>query len=711
MEVAFYSPIREKRPIRLSGSTRSFAKQALDGVFGRELHKSPHVTLDDIISFEGLSPMKKYDIAINRIVLEAPIRICSNELICGSATLFDAITHIVPAKFNGEQIFSSISHLTCGFDKALRIGLNQYKTQIDARLEENLAEDERELLLSLKNVYSSLKIWHSRYIENIKMLLAQSKASEKEYYTALLKNLKKAPFEKPSSFREAVQALWFLFAFIRLCGNWPGIGRIDQILGEYLKNDLAQGKLTITEAREILAHFFIKGCEWITLEGKGSGDAQHYQNIVLGGIDEFGEEITNEVTYLVLDILEELPIGDFPIAIRINSATPSLLFKRIAEVIRFGGGAVAVYNEELILKSMLEFGYSENEASAFANDGCWEIQVPGKTLFSYTAIDGFALLQKNVLHIDKKDIDINFESYDQLYSAYKEKLNQTIADFHLQADTWGKNPLPCSVVSFFTDDCIQKAKGYFNGGARYTVLLPHLGSIPDVANSLYAIKKLVFDAKKISLKDFLNILHNNWAENEPLRRYVQNAYTYYGNDNDEVDSIAAHITEDFICAVREVKARNGVLRPAGISTFGRQIDWRYHLATAHGFKDGDILAGNLSPTPGTDKDGATAIIRSHCKCDLSKLTCGTALDIKLDPACFEKNEGLNIIISLMKGFMELSGFFMQIDVINNEVLLEAQKHPEQYQNLAVKISGWSARFVTLNQEWQEMIIQRSTQKM
>lgn len=710
MEVEFFSEISTKRPKRLCDKTRQFAFDSLSGKYGRELKLNPILNADEIVDFENLSDTKKYDVFITKIVNEAPVRICKDELICGSATLFHAIHHVVPVQYKDKFIFSSVSHLTCAFNKVLEIGLDEYKRNIDERLTDNLTSEEREFLESLNNVYEAIKVWHRRYLDSIIQKINQSQSQEeKDHYFTLYENLKNVPFEKPTSFKEAVQSLQFTFAFVRLCGNWPGIGRLDEMLGDYLKNDLEGGKITLDEAREILAHFFIKGCEWITTESNGSGDAQHYQNIVIGGVNKEGKEISHEVTNLILDIVEELSISDFPIAVRINKNTPPQLFKRIAEVVRHGGGIVAVYNEELILDSLVEFGYSLQEARQFANDGCWEVQVPGKTSFSYAPFDGFGLLQRDILKLNSFET-VNYECFNDLYKAYISVLDKYIEGCHNSYDQFYTSKAPCSVVSLLTDDCIANAKSYYNRGARYSVISPHMGGIPDVANSLYAIKKLVFDDKKITFTELISILRNNWEGYEELRLYVLNSYTYFGNDNDEVDGIASQIMSDYTNAVRKVKSRNGVLRPAGVSTFGRQIDWRNdRLASAHGFRKGDILAGNLSPTPGTDKSGATAIIKSHCKSDLSKLTCGTALDILLNPTSVMGDEGINAIINLIKGFIKLGGFFMQMDVLDSSVLLDAQKHPEKYQNLSVRISGWSARFVTLNKDWQEMIINRNTQ--
>ena len=207
------------------------------------------------------------------------------------------------------------------------------------------------------------------------------------------------------------------------------------------------------------------------------------------------------------------------------------------------------------------------------------------------------------------------------------------------------------------------------------------------------------------LSDFLAILRNNWENEEPLRQYVLNRYPYYGNDSDDVDALAARLLSDFADICGSFNGKCGYRFPAGVSNFGRQLEWASHrLASAHGRRQGEILAANASPTPNTDREGATAIIRSYCKADLSKMASGTALDIKLLPSSVAGEEGLSALVSLIRGFVSLGGFFMQPDVVDASLLREAQEHPENYGTLAVRVSGWNARFVTLNREWQDMVI-------
>ena len=698
--------VNGKRPVRLSDETRKFAFDSLDFKYGKEAWENYAVNMDDYEGFENLSPINKYDVIIEKIAREAPVRICEGEKLSGAATLGSAINHDVPALSGGKKVFSSISHLTIDFETVINKGINFIEENAKEAYKKYKNTEKEPFSKSVLNTINSIKIWHSRYLEALK------EKGYEENYKALLN----VPFKPAESFYEAVMSLWFTFAFVRLCGNWPGIGRIDYLLGKFLEKDLKENKITLNEAREILSHLFIKGCEWVRGGDYGSGDAQHYQNIVLSGIDEDGNEVTNEVTYLVLDILEELNISDFPTTVRINKNSPDKLLKRVAEVIKLGGGVIAVYNEELIIESLVNYGYELKEARKFANDGCWEIQIPGKTNFSYRPFDGLRLFQDKVL--DNYSGTKNFSDFESLYNSYIDMLKKDIEHFtaalrdenltytDVSAGDWQwKKKSPCTVVSIFEEGCIERGLSYLEGGPVYNVMSPHIGGLPDLVNSLYAIKKLVFDEKRISLTELMSVLKSNWEENEALRQYVINNYTFFGNDNDEVDEIAARLVKDFADICDSTKNKSGFMHPAGISTFGRQLEWSpYRMATASGRLAHDILAGNFSPTPGTDKEGATAVIKSYCKADLRRMVSGAALDIKLLPSSVKGEIGTEAIISLIMGFCILGGHFMQLDIADTELLKKAQEHPESYSTLSVRVSGWNARFVTLNKQWQDMII-------
>ena len=698
----FYSPGGMPRPIRLCEKTRRFAYESQNRKYGLDTMKTLRVELDGIEGFAELTDIEKYGIAIRRIAEEAPIRICEDERISGAATLGRAIGHMVPAGFGGHSVFGSVSHLTVDFETVVKYGVNEIYRRAEEALRKFRGTEREAFAQSCVDCLDSFKIWHGRYLDALR-----DRPEYAENYAALCR----VPFEPAQSFYQAVQSIWFTFAFIRLCGNWPGIGRIDHLLGSYLKADLESGALTLDAAREILAHFFIKGCEWINGQNVGSGDAQHYQNIVLAGVDEDGCDATCEVTYLVLDIIEELGIGDFPTTVRLSKRSDGKLLRRVAEVMRYGGGVLAVYNEDLIIEALLREGYELREARKFANDGCWEVQIPGKTCFGYHPFDSLRVLQERTLR--GYDGTASFESFEELYEAFIADLGVSVGEIaHKRAQCFSspkeriwKSTTPCTVVSLFEEGCIEKGLSYYEGGPVYNVSSPHIGGLADTVNSLYAIKKLVFDDKKLNFGELTDSLRANWEGNEAMRQYALNRYVYFGNDNDEVDLLAARLLSDFSDICASFNGSCGYRFPAGVSTFGRQLEWApRRLATPYGKRSMEVLAANCSPTPGTDREGATAVIRSYCKIDHKKLATGAALDIRLLPSSVEGEDGLEALAALMRGFVELGGFFMQMDVADVSILRKAQERPEDYTTLSVRVSGWNARFVTLNREWQEMVI-------
>ena len=706
--------------MRLCDATRQFAYESLElHTFGLDAMKTPAVTMDHIEGFAALSPLEKERLILMEIAEKAPVPLRFGERICGGARLGLAIHHVVPATFEGNVIFPSVSHLTVDFGMILNQGLNGIRRRVEASLQAHRGTEREPFLLNCITALNAYETWHGRYVDAlesyVRVVAEDGVLPPCPAFEATLHNLRRVPLEPPTSFHEAVQSLWMTFAFIRLMGNWPGIGRLDVLLGKYLEQDLANGTLTLDQAREILAHFFIKGCEWVRGVECGSGDAQHYQNIVLGGVDEEGREVTNAVTYLVLDILEELPIGDFPTTIRVSRHTDEKLLRRVAEVMRHGGGVLAIYNEDLILEALTDYGYSLTEARKFANDGCWEVQIPGKTNFIYCPFDSLGILQHATLKNYGEGVD--FPDFDSLFAAYMADLRETVLsitnsrfgifrkmDTENRVFEWHPTT-PCTVVSLFEQGCIEKGLSYGEGGPVYHVLSPHIGGLADTVNSLYAIKKLVFEEQRLSLSELMTVLRNNWEGYEPLRQLALNRYVYYGNDNPECDAIAAAVLSGFADFCAEKDGISPYKFPAGVSTFGRQLEWVPHrLAAPHGRKQGEVLAANASPTPGTDREGVTAMIRSYCAADLRKMVTGAALDCKLLPSSVAGEDGINALVAIMRGFVAEGGFFIQPDVADAQILRDAQENPENYQTLSVRVSGWNARFVTLCREWQDMVI-------
>lgn len=708
---SFYSAMGN-RPQRLSEQTRTLAARALDAEFGLPLSVTPAVEMGDVLNFWKKQPMERYCLCVRRIVEQAPIRIIS-PLIAGSATFDRARAHALPAYYNGAHIFGSVSHLTPGFDRVLPIGFKGLREQIRQRLLTATSE-ETTYLNWLLHVLNSEGLFHQRTVAYIRMMTEKADGELKKQYERMLEALLHVPENPPRNFHEALQSLWFQFVFLRLLGNWPAIGRIDYMLGSYLERDLLAGVLTREDARELLAHFFIMGCEWITGDFVWeTGDAQHYQNIVLGGTDADGKPVANIVTELVLEVVEELSVSDFPIAVRVAANTPNSLLCKMAEVTRHGGGVVAMYNDEVCVQSLVKAGIALEKARCFANDGCWEIQVPGETNFGYIPVDLMGLLNREVLRsTDPENADVpNFTETQQLLAAFQTACEKELCSIYPTIDERFFNRMPTPSIDLFTGGCIERAKGYYDDGPDYLNISFHAGGMADAANSIYAIQELCFLQKKLSCRELIPILRSNWVGQETLRQTVRNQITYFGNDNDEADAIFQQVYDMFVRTVNRCTQVGRVRVSPGISTFGREIEWSKHRgATAFGARAGEILATNVSPSPGTDHAGATALLRSSCKVDYTRLSGSTAVHLRLAPDSLRGEDGMQGLVGLYRGFIQEGGFFLQIDVANRDVFLQAQLNPDAYRNLSVRVSGWSARFVTLNKEWQDMIIAKNTQE-
>jgi formate C-acetyltransferase len=735
-------------PQRLSDATRDLAARALSGEHGRGMREAGFAL--DEAEVADLGPNMRYAMACRLVAERAPLRILPGERIVGSATLLEAARHQAP--LTG---LSSTSHTTLGFHRVLQVGYRGLREQVEERIARgDLDGRGLDLLHAMRLCLEAAATWHRRHLELLDELVTTSTGEEQAGYRQVREALERVPEEPPGTFREAVQSLWFAYAFQRLMGNWSGLGRIDEMLGPYLKQDLAEGRITLDEAHEFIAHLWIKGCEWIGAIDIPSGDAQHYQNIVLGGVDAQGQDVTNEVTYLVLDVVEELHISDFPIAVRVNARTPDRLLRRIAEVQRHGGGIVSIYNEDVVIEGLVKFGYALEEARTFANDGCWEVLIPGRTTFGYMPFDALGLLHEVLGLQDTSQPPPDFASFEDLYAAYRARLAAHV-DWHNEvADTWSDNGHPAPLVSLLVEDCIERGRGYYDRGSRYYALAPHAGGLANVANSLLAIKRLVYDGVDrqeclssyiprealvdrqeclssetptprepledrhsclSALPEFVAVLRSDWEDHEPLRRYIRSRIPSYGNDDEEADAMLRRVFDDYSELVGRVRERDGVKRPCGISTFGREIEWAAprgaRKASPDGHRLGAVLATNFSPSPGTDVEGPTAAVKSYCKMDFTRTPNGATLELKLDPGSTRGEEGLEALVGLLRTFIELRGFYLQIDVVDSAMLLDAQQHPDRYPNLAVRVSGWSARFATLSKEWQDMIIARTQQRM
>ncbi len=546
--------------INLNETTHALANTSLLGELSchyRYLDPEPDLSL-----YKGFDPLKKYSELVSLAATKAPLLIRPMERIAGAATMREGAEH---------RFFdmTSISHTTLDFATPLKTGLSGMEKRILERLK-TTDDKGRAFLESALSCVNSLRTWNKRYIDALEERIQESEGDTLRCYQEVRSNMAHVPEYPASTFHEALQSLWTLYAFLRLLGNWSGLGRIDRILGPYLEADLKAGILTLDEAREILSHFFIRGTEWTGLFDSehwgGSGDKQYYQNILIGGIVADGHEVTNEVSYLVLDIIEELGISDFPVSVRLNHNSPERLIRRTAEVIRKGGGIVAWYDESRVIEALVKLGIPLNDAREFTNDGCWEAIIGGKSAFGYYPFDMLAHFQTSLQESAEHNDD-----FEALYNRFFSRIRQEIENHAKTHTSWFMNEAqPTPFLSLFIDGCLEKARQYTEKGARYTIYAIHAGGMPDTANALTAVKQLVFVEKRLSLSELARIVRENWDGHESLRQEIQATLPRYGNDLDSADSLFVRLFDDFTKTAAQFRSTNDVLLPAGLSTFGRQ---------------------------------------------------------------------------------------------------------------------------------------------
>ena len=710
---------------RLSDETRALAERYLTGKYQFRLGDAGF-RLEELNLPENTPPEIRHGKNTLLTAERSRIDILPEERLAGSASNVQARNHRVPGYPAGgwSTPGASISHTTADFGDAVRKGLKGLEAEIRERMKDDGNTHHQDFFHGLRDVIAAMRIWTNRYLGAYEEMLSDPKYAEHhENLRAVADRLRRVPENPPESFAEALQSFWSFFEFQRLCGNWTGLGRFDEILGPYLSCDLRNGVITLDEARELIAHFWIKGTEWCfgLLKDSnfrpGSGDAQNYQNIILGGIDKAGRQIENEVTFLVLDVVEELHISDYPVTVRLNSRTSDKLLRRIAEVQLLGGGIVSVYDEPVILRNLKNMGIPVEEARTFTNDGCWEIIIPGQTRFSYIPQD-FLIPFQEALFAEKTP-----DTFDELYRNFLERVRLLVENVRKKIGPLPGKEAPGDypetpvahadvVLSLLMPSCRKSGCSYTLDGTRWVIKAIHMAGLPDAANSLYAIRKLVFEKKIVSLPELVGILKNDWQGEEALRLRFANSLRYYGNDNPEADEMLARVLRDCSAILNEKPKAGYVMIPAGVSTFGREIAFAPNrLATAFGKHAHEYLAPNLSPTPGTDKSPVTAVLNSYCRMDFADTPNGCPLDLRLSAGIRRSPGAAESLAQLLRVFVEKQGLYLQIDTVDPEMLRDAKKDPDRFPNLVVRISGWSARFASLSEEWQEMIINRTALDM
>jgi len=520
-----------------------------------------------------------------------------------------------------------------------------------------------------------------------------------------------------------------LFILLESKGMGISPGRFDQYMYPYYQEDLDKGVLTESEAENLLKQLWLKFNEvnYVLDSGTGRliGGFPSRANLVLGGQTSEGKDAVNELSFLCLKVTRDIGLPQPSLSLRYHNGISEKFLREACRVIRTGIGLPAIFNDEIDIPTLLSRGHSYEDALNFALVGCVELAIPGK---SWTAPAGSKFNLVRCLELTLKDGKSpesgdqvgplcrnikNYQTFDELIRSFKLQVSNAVkhlVTFENLIDQAQGELVPSPFISCLIEDCIGKGKDVKRGGAVYNFTGPQGVGLANVADSLVAIKKLIFDEKKITGEQLEKAIHKNFEEFGELHQLLLNGVPKYGNDDDYVDSIAREVMSIFAKEVAVYKNPRGGQFQAGMFPATAHVALgKLTGATPDGRFKGEPFADSISPYPGRDKNGITAVIRSASKLNHIETSNGTLLNQKLHPLAIKDEKGIQNLANLVRAFCDLKCMEIQFNVIDSEKLRSAQRHPEQYRSLVVRVAGWSALFTGLSKEVQEDIIRRTEQ--
>jgi len=639
---------------------------------------------------------------------------------------WDVASH-VELFFNEGMISPAGNHTTIDYETIFSIGFQGLIERIDERLarlssmkqlasqdaeqSEQDYEEKRDFLTALKIVAEGYIDLSNRYADYALVLSKEAKSEvRKRELETIAHNCRTVPAQPPDSFWEACQCAWFSFFFLP-----DAPGRVDQYLGPFYRQDTENGTLTREFAKELLSCLWLKYFEQIGAEDGVS--ARHH--LTLGGVKPNGSDASNDVTSLCLEVTEELKLLRPQVGLRWNYNTPPELLVKAVQALRSQTGHPDFCNDEQIVPALVNAGIKREDARDFSLSGCNEVIITGKSQMG--SVEGFINMPKILrLALGLEPALSNgvnlaaIDSYDKLWESVMDTMDSVASVAHeysvdrdrRMAGTPGGN-LAASLV---TQDCIESACGYTQGGARYNNCNWDAIGVANFADSLVVIRKLVFEEKTMLLDEFADILRSDWEGHETLRRRILNQFPHFGNDDDEVDEIAAQSIEVFAEILKRRTPFRGGQYTLGTLAGGEnmQIEFgRKTGATSDGRKAGEPFADSLCASQGRDRHGVTAMLNSVAKLPHSLLPTSTTVNVKLEPELLESDLGIEKIAALINGHFTSGGQQLQFNFYNREMLLEAKRCPEKHANLMVRVAGYSAPFVSLWDDLQDEIISRT----
>ncbi|MDH4157885.1 MAG: formate C-acetyltransferase/glycerol dehydratase family glycyl radical enzyme, partial [candidate division Zixibacteria bacterium] len=533
------------------------------------------------------------------------------------------------------------------------------------------------------------------------------------------------------TFHQALQHYWFVhLGVISEYNTWDSFnpGRLDRHLLPFYRRDIDLGILTEERARELLQAFWVKfnnqpAPPKVGVTAQESNTYTDFCLINLGGVNQRGEDASNELTYLILDVIDEMRLLQPSSMVQVSKKSPDRMLKRALKIIRTGYGQPSLFNTEAIIQEMVRQGKSIEDARNGGASGCVETGAFGKESYILTGYFNLTKVLEITLNngVDKRTGEkigvesgdpARFKSFDELFGAFKKQLKHFI-DIKVKGNIvverlWAQY-LPAPFLSIVIDDCIKNGRDYNDGGARYNTSYIQGVGLGSITDCLTAVKYHIFDKRDMSMAELLASLRDNFEGDGSLRNKLLNETPKYGNDDDYADSLAREVFEAFFEVVDgRPNTKGGHFRINLLPTtchvyFGSVIG-----AMPDGRKNGEPLSEGISPVQGADRHGPTAVLKSAAKIDHLR-TGGTLLNQKFTPQVLADDDGLDKLAHLIRAYFKMDGHHIQFNVVTADTLRKAQETPEKYRDLIVRVAGYSDYFVDLGTDLQNEIIKRTEQ--
>jgi formate C-acetyltransferase len=640
-------------------------------------------------------------------------------------------------KYEGTFLWTHLSELGIpDYEELFRTGLQGRIKMAEQRLEKidrTIPSDyvaQKEFLQSVVIVLTSVIDFAARYSALAKEMAASEKdPALKQKLEEIAGNCEWVPANPPRTFLEAVQFFYFIHLVRYLEYSSLGIGiRLDYLFGPYYEADLREGRITREKALEILqllwAKFLELGLVYSPLVTSVYGGVASLQAITLGGTDKKGNDVTNDLTYLALEAARTMRTIEPSIALRIHDNTPEELLSKATDVIHTGIGYPSLFNDEALIPLLEKWGVPKEDATSYAVSGCVYMEIPGKNITR--RVEGYFVLAKCLwwaLHqgVDPKTAEQwgartpdpdTFTSWEEVFEAYLAQVNfftQKMAQLENTCRDLYAKYCPRPFYSAIVEGCIERGKEckqwIYPSMVHDMVII--IGTT-NVADSLAAIRKVVFEDKRVSLPELIDIMESNWENHEEIRQACLQA-PKFGNDDDYVDLIAREVHHRSEATMETVKDRFGFSKrgdgSAVSATYGLAISTP---ATPDGRMDGDPFADStLAPQSGMDKKGPTAVLNSCSKIDTLQ-SYNHLLNQKFLPE-FLEGELKPVFLNYIKTWKEKKIPHIQFNIVDKETLVKAQKYPQEYEDLIVRVAGYSAYYVELSKGLQDHIIKRTAQ--